>query len=88
VVLGREHSTVSSTHKKKNGTDQLLYFPTPPRIPTEVNLLIPITVKGKLEKMQTPVGKKKGYHEWRTLVDSPDGVLNKRQPSVGGEEGG
>jgi hypothetical protein len=38
--------------------------------------------------MQTPVGKKKGYHEWRELVDSPDGVLNKWKPSVGGEGGG
>ena len=27
-------------------------FSTPPRIPTEVNLLILITVKGKLEKMR------------------------------------
>ncbi len=49
----------------------------------------PITVKGKLEKLQTPVfKKKKRYHEWRALVDSPDGVLNKRKPSVGGEGGG
>jgi hypothetical protein len=41
----------------------------------------PITVKGKLEKLQTPVfKKKKRYHEWRALVDSPDGVLNRGSP--------
>ena len=60
-------------HKKRNGSTPL--FSTPPRIPTEVNLLILITVKDKLEKMQTPVFK--GYNEWRTQVESPDVVLNQ-----------
>ena len=54
VVLGREHIT---KNKKRNGSTPL--FSTPPRIPTEVNLIILITVKDKPEKMKTPVFKKR-----------------------------
>ncbi len=43
--------------KKRNGSTPLIS--TPPHIPTEVNLLILITVKDNLEKIQTPVLKKK-----------------------------
>jgi hypothetical protein len=59
----------------------------PPRSPTALQphafLTVPrpITVKGKLEKLQTPVfKKKKRYHEWRARVDSPDDVLNRGSP--------
>jgi len=51
----REHST-----KKEKGTDQHRYFERPlAYVPTEVNLVILITVKGKLQKMQTSFFKKK-----------------------------
>ncbi len=63
--------------------------PTALQPPALLTVPRPITVNDNLEKLQTPVFKKKmRYHEWRALVNSRDDVLNKRKPSVGGEGGG